>query len=229
MTIYPKVALKAAIALLFSIVPAQAQPVLKFDNGLDWKQVFDAGFRPKHFESMERDTCICKSQEFLLDFKNRDIKFKVGKDTVNFSFIYDDFLSLLWHQGDEAITLEEGKKRADDFRKVFDGFITQEMTMPVLIDPSGLVDAGNNENNIKAQIGEYRIWYGFDNSMGKVKPIIPHFYIAWSFPGKPDVRLKDARDVVRPPKGYEWYSLDSKISTPDASAEQPDNDTAGKS
>lgn len=87
--------------------------------------------------------------------------------------------------------------------------------MPRLIDPSGSVDAGNDENNVKVQVGEYRIWYGFDNSMGKVKPIIPHFYIVWSFPERPDYRLKDSRDVVRPPKGYEWYSLDPKVSTPD--------------
>lgn len=122
---------------------------------------------------------------------------------------------MVWHQGGEPITLEEGKRRADEFRKVFDGYVIQEITMPRLIDPSGLVDAGNDENNVKVRIGEYLIWYGFDNSMGKVKPIIPHFYITWNFPGRPDVRLKDSGDVVRPPKGYEWYSLDPKVSTPD--------------
>lgn len=122
---------------------------------------------------------------------------------------------MIWHQGAEAITLEEGKKRADKFRTVFDGFIAQEISMPRLIDPSGLVDAGNDENNIKARVGEYLIWYGFDNSMRRDKPLIPHFYIAWSFPGQPDHRSKDPRDVVRPPAGYEWYSLDPKVDTPD--------------
>jgi hypothetical protein len=34
----------------------------------------------------------------------------------------------------------------------------------------------------------------------------------------PDVKLKDVRDVVRPPKGYEWYSLDPKVNTPDPAA-----------
>jgi hypothetical protein len=126
-----------------------------------------------------------------------------------------DFLSTVWHQGAEAITLEEGSRRADEFRKVFEGYIVQEMTMPSLIDPNGLVDAGNDVNNVKARVGKYRITYGFDNSMRKDKPIIPHFYITWSFPGKPDSRTKDSGDVVRPPKGYEWYSLDPKVSTPD--------------
>lgn len=121
---------------------------------------------------------------------------------------------MIWHQGAEAITLEEGKKRAAEFRNIFDGFIVQEISMPRLIDPSGLVEAGNDENNVKARIGEYLITYGFDNSMRKDRQLIPHFYITWTFPGMPQVRPKNVRDVVRPPVGYEWYSLDPKIDTP---------------
>jgi hypothetical protein len=86
-----------------------------------------------------------------------------------------------------------------------------------LIDPSGLVDANNDENNIKARVGKYLIWYGFDNSMGKVTPIIPHFYIPYNFPGRPDGPPRNTRVPIRPPAGYEWYNLDSKISTPDPS------------
>ncbi len=85
---------------------------------------------------------------------------------------------MLWFQGSEAITLDEGRRRAAEFRRMFDGYIVQEITMPYLIDPSGLVEAGNDNNNVKVRVGEYLIWYGFDNSMGKTKPIIPHFYIA---------------------------------------------------
>lgn len=204
------------------ILSAGEIPTLRFDDRLTWKQVFDFGFRPKHLEGLERNTCVCNNQSFWVQFKGRELKFRVENGRVSFSFLYDDFLSMVWHQGAEAITLEEGKRRADAFREVFDGYIVQEITMPSLIDPSGLVDAGNAENNIEARIGEYVIWYGFDNSMRKDKPIIPHFYIAWSFPGKPDSRTKDTGDVVRPPKGYEWYSLDPKVNTPDPeSAPEP--------
>jgi len=158
---------------------------------------------------------VCHSRDFLLQFKDREPKFKLDKGSIDFGFFYDDFLQMVWHQGADSITLEEGKRRADEFRKVFDGYIIQEITMPRLIDSSGLVDAGNDENNVKVRVGEYLIWYGFDNSLGKVRPIIPHFYITWNFPGRPDVRLKDSGDVVRPPKGYEWYSLDPKVTTPE--------------
>jgi mRNA-degrading endonuclease RelE of RelBE toxin-antitoxin system len=192
---------------------------LRFDDEITWKQIFDFGFRPKHLEGLERNTCICQNQAFWVEFKGRKEKFKVEQGRLSFSFLHNDFLSMVWHQGSEAITLEEGKQRADEFRKVFDGFIVQEITMPHMIDPSGLVDAGNDENNIKARVGEYRISYGFDNSMEKVKAIIPHFYITWSFPGMPDSKLKDRGDVVRPPKGYEWYSLDPKVNTPDPGSE----------
>lgn len=190
-------------------------PTLRFDDRVTWKQIFDFGLRPKHLEGLEDHKCICQNQSLWLQFKDRDLKFRLDRGRVQFGFFYDDFLQMVWHQGAEPITLEEGKRQADEFRKVFDGYIIQEITMPRLIDPSGLVDAGNDENNVKVRVGEYLIWYGFDNSLGKVKPIIPHFYITWNFPGRPDVRLKDSGDVVRPPKGYEWYSLDPKVSTPD--------------
>ena len=197
------------------ILCAAQIPTLRFDERITWKQIFDFGFRPKHLEGLEDHKCICQNQSLWLRFKDRDLKFGLDNGRLQFGFFYDDFLQMVWHQGAEPITLEEGKRRADEFRKLFDGYIIQEITMPRLIDPSGLVDAGNDENNVKVRVGEYLIWYGFDNSLGKVKPIIPHFYITWNFPGRPDVRLKDSGDVVRPPKGYEWYSLDPKVNTPD--------------
>jgi|GEM_PF-6090044 len=197
------------------ILSAAEIPTLKFDDKISWKQIFNFGFRPKHLEGLERNTCVSQNQSFWLQFKNRESKFKLERGSIDFTFLYDDFLTLIWHQGAEPITLEEGKRRSDEFRKLFNGYIVQEISMPNLIDPSGLVDAGNDENNVKARVGEYLIWYGFDNSLGKEKPIIPHFYIAWSFPGRPDMRGKDSGDVVRPPKGYEWYSLDPKVNTPD--------------
>lgn len=203
------------------ILSASEIPTLRFDDRITWKQIFDFGFRPKHLEGLERTTCVCLEQSFWLQFKDNG-KFKVENGRLAFAFSYDDFVQMIWHQGGEAITLVEGKKRAEAFRDVFDGYVIQEITMPPLIDPSGLVDAGNDENNVKARVGEYLIWYGFDNSFGKERPIIPHFYISWGFPGMPDVRRKDSGDVVRPPKGYEWYSLDPKIHTPDpGSAPEP--------
>ena len=209
--------MKFIVLLLVSgqMLFASETPVLRFDDSITWKQIFDFGFRPKHLVGLESHMCVCQDQSFWVQFKEREPKFKVESGRLAFSLFHDDFLSMVWHQGGEAITLEEGRRRSDEFRKVFAGYIVREITMPRLIDPSGLVEAGKDENNIKARVGKYRITYGFDNSFAKVKPIIPHFYITWSFPGMPDARLKEVTDVVRPPKGYEWYSLDPKVITPD--------------
>jgi hypothetical protein len=193
-------------------------PTLRFDEaGITWKQVFEAGFRPKHLEGLEVYHCVSHNQSFLLQFKDREPKFRIEGGRLEFTVEDDQFVRMIWHQGTEPITLEEGRRRADAFRQFFDGHIIQEITMPRLIDPSGLVDANNDENNIKARVGKYLIWYGFDNSMGKVTPIIPHFYIAYNFPGRPDEPPRNTRVSIRPPAGYEWYSLDPKISTPDPS------------
>jgi hypothetical protein len=194
---------------------AEDIPTLRFDKEITWNQVFDSGFRPKYFDTDERATCICMDQVFWLQFQDRQPKFKLEKGRVMFAFPIEHDIHMLWHQGLDPITLEEGKRRADLFREIFDGYIIQEITMPRIIDPSGLVDANNDENNIKARIGNYLIFYGFDNSFGTAKPIIPHFYIALSYPGKPDYRIKPMDYKIKPPVGYEWYSLDPKVNTPD--------------
>jgi hypothetical protein len=204
------------LGLCLGPVFCQAEiPTLRFDDKVTWEQVFDSGFRPKHLEGLESHRCVCLNQSFWLQFRDREPKLKIENGRLAFSFYYDDFVSMIWHQGAEAITMEEGRRRAGEFRKLFDGFVVKEISMPRVIDASGLVDAGNDENNIKARVGEYLIWYGFDNSMRSDRPLIPHFYIGWGFPGQPDHRSKDPRDVVRPPAGYEWYSLDPKVDTPD--------------
>ena len=134
--------------MLLEVAYCAEIPTLRFEEKVTWKQIFDFGFRPKHLEGLERNTCVSYSQKFWVQLKGREKKFKVENGRVSFKFFYGDFLSMIWHQGAEAITLEEGKIRADAFRQVFDGYIVQEMTMPNLIDPSGLVAAGNDKNNI---------------------------------------------------------------------------------
>jgi hypothetical protein len=197
-----------------AIVKAEEVPTLRFDKDVTWENIFDSGFRPKHFEGSESTSCVCIDQSFWLQLQDREPKFKLEKGRIKFAFPIGEEVHMLWHQGLDAITLEEGKRRADEFRKLFEGYIIQEFTMPRLIDPSGLVDT-DDTNNVKARVGKYLFIYGFDNSFGKAKPIIPHFYIALNYPGKPDYRVKPTTYRIKPPAGYEWYSLDPKVNTPD--------------
>lgn len=211
------VAMKLFYILLFSIVRIKAEeiPTLRFDDDLTWKQVFDSGFRPKYFDDNQRSACICMDQVFWFQFRNREPKIKLEKGRVKFSFPIEHEIHMLWHQGLDDITMEEGERRVAVFRNMFDGYIVQEMTMPKLIDPSGLVEAGNDENNIKARVGKYLFMYGFDNSFGTSKPIVPHFYISLSYPNKPDYMIKPLDYKIKPPAGYEWYSLVPGVDTPD--------------
>src|SRR5688500_5410405 len=98
-------------------------PTFHFEDKITWKQVFDSGFRPKHLEGLENHKCVCKNQDFQLQFKDRELKFRLDKGSIDFDFLHNDFLRMIWHQGGEAITLEEGRRRADEFKKVFDGYI----------------------------------------------------------------------------------------------------------
>lgn len=203
------------LSCLAGTVLADDMPTLRFEKEVTWKQIFDSGFRPKYLVGRESEKCSCLKQKLWFQFDERLPKFKLGKGELIFEMPIAEDIHMLWHQGTEAITMQEGQLRADAFKKMFEGHIIQEMTMPRIIDPSGLVDAGNNENDIKARVGKYLFIYGFDNSYGKEKPIIPHFYIALNYPGKPDYRPKPRSYRIKPPEGYEWYSLDPKVNTPD--------------
>jgi hypothetical protein len=197
-----------------AIVKAEEVPTLRFDKDITWKQIFDSGFRPKHFEGGESSSCVCMEQNFWLQFQAHESKFKLENGRIKFSMKAGEEIQMLWHQDREPITLVEGKRRADEFSKLFKGYIVQEFTMPRLIDPSGLVDT-DDSNNVKVRVGKYWITYGFGNSFGKEKPIIPHFYIALNYPGKPDLMPNPLSYRIKPPAGYEWYSLDPKVNTPD--------------
>ena len=208
--------MKYFILLPFFVSPIKAgEPsTLNFDQEITWKQIFDAGLRPKHL--FPKDTCVVQESGLSLKFKSVENKFKLSNGRLSIAMAFQvGEISLIWHQGSEAITLAEGKRRADEFRSIFDGYIVQEITMPFIVDPSGLVDAGNDENNLKARVGKYLFIYGFDNSFGTTTPIVPHFYIGLNYPGRPDLPPIPKDYIVEPPTGYEWYSLDPKVDTPD--------------
>lgn len=125
-----KILLSIALLLAIETVSSKEVPVLKFDEKITWKDVFDYGFRPKHLEGLARKQCVCPQTEFWIEFKGRDSRFKVERGRTSFSFKYDDFLTMVWHQGEQPISLAEGKRRAEEFSKVFDGYVVQEMTLP---------------------------------------------------------------------------------------------------
>lgn len=94
-------------------------PTLRFDEaGITCKQVFDAGLRPKHLDGLETDHCVSNNQSFLLQFQSREPTFRIEGGRLRFTVVDDEFVRMIWHQGTDPITLDEGKRRADAFRKV---------------------------------------------------------------------------------------------------------------
>jgi hypothetical protein len=48
-----------------------AIPVLRFPDGISWKAVFDAGFRPKHVSGLEKKLTECRNQPLCFEFQKR--------------------------------------------------------------------------------------------------------------------------------------------------------------
>lgn len=212
-------------SLLFHAAWAGPVPTLVFeadpDAEITWKQVFDSGFRPKHLGGLEGSKCVSEGQPMGVKLQQDGPAFEVTAGRIRFAMVEGTRLTVIWHQGSDAITMREGEDQVARFKAVFGSSVVQEIKMPRRIDPSGLVDAGNEENDIRARVGRYLIYYGFDNSFRADKPIIPHFYIALNYPGIPQHKVNRGAYKIPPPEGYEWYSLDPAIDTPSPGVRNP--------
>ena len=212
-----------AIALLVgAVLPlGGAEPVLRFPDGLSWKDVFDSGFRPKHLEGLSRTSCICADQRFTLEMTKTGKTFFVDTGRLFFELQSNDNVAVFWHSGWVPITLEEGERRLQAFREwAGEENLRNKGRVPPVIDPrTNLVNA-ENEDHAKAKIGRYWVTYGFAASFRKEAPLMPHLHIGWTREegeSSPPVRRKE----VEPPTGYEWYSLDPKIDTPSPGVRRP--------
>lgn len=211
------------VAGLFSSLRA-ADPVLRFPDGLSWKDVFDSGFRPKHLAGLSHTTCVCMDQRFTLEMSQTGKTFFLDTGRLSFRLQSDDTIGVFWHSGWVPISLEEGQRKLQEFRDwIGKENLRNKGRVPPVIDPrSGLVNA-DSEYHATAKVGRYVLAYGFAASFRKEAPLIPHLHIAWTREkgqNLPPVRMK----VVEPPAGYEWYSLDPKIDTPEPGVRRPAKD-----
>lgn len=211
----------AGCLLAAGMLPLQgADPVLRFPDGLSWKDVFDSGFRPKHLAGLSHKTCICMDQRFILEMSSTGKAFPLDAGRLTFKLQSDDSIGLFWHAGWTPITLKEGEQRLEAFRDWAGGGLKEKGRVPPVIDPrSGLVNA-ENEFYAAAEFGQYSVTYGFGVSFRKEAPLLPHLYISWR-PAKGQRSLPVRTKVVEPPAGYEWYSLDPAIDTPEPGVRRP--------
>ncbi len=201
------------------ISPVHAEPpILKFPEGISWKGVFDSGLRPKHISGLERKLAECKDQKLQIVIENNLNSFFLDSGRLSIELMHDDQISLLKHNSSVPITLEEGKRRQDEFREMVREHLTQHGSIPPVMEERIGSVMTLSEQSVVARIGNHRLSYGFSSSYQKEKPILPRFMLSWH-PSKGDSSPPIRRKTVEPPEGYEWYSLDPKVHTPDPGTE----------
>jgi hypothetical protein len=191
-------------------------PVLKFPEGITWKAVFDSGLRPKHVSGLEEVISECVDQELIVFIGDEAKPFKLDSGRLSIELRHDDQVRLFEHISRVPITMEEGKRRQDHFRSLFQAHLTRTGSMPVVMDEKSGAVMATSDNSVTARIKNLRISFGFTPSFQKAKPLIPTLMISTHpAPGESSPPIR--RKIVEPPAGYEWYSLDPKVHTPDPS------------
>jgi hypothetical protein len=208
------------IPLLWSISAvchAEKQLVLDLSDGITWKGVFDAGFRPKHLSDgiymcrqYDVDLSIRFSSEVLLPLGRGDIDFSVKENNliIGFSFF-----------GRENRSLDEARQKSSAFAKMFEGYVTQRAGLKTFqtrhkVDYIGRkvapreieehVDLKTTTN--AAKIGDFSIIYIFRDSYMNDLPLVERLSVALK--SQEARRAKRLTEKIRPPEGYEHISLE---------------------
>jgi hypothetical protein len=193
---------------------SRAAPLeLSFPPGITWKQVFDSGFRPKHIPGLERKKVECPGQELVFRFRDKP-GFQLESGRLMFELQSDNSIRIIEHVGRVPISMEEGEKRMEIFHGLFSKELIRKGSVPPLMDKERGGVAALSDYYAAAENEGYTIHYGFTGSFQPGKPLLPIFMVALRH-NMEAVPLPIRRETVKPPEGFEWYSLDPKVSTPD--------------
>ncbi len=186
---------------------------LAFPNGISWKAVFDAGFRPKHLPGLERKKAECVDQGVMFTFRQQP-GFELDKGRLMFELQSDDSIRIIEDVSRVPISMEDAEKRLKAFHALFASELRKKGSVPPLMDKARGGVMALSDYYAMAEDEGYTIHYGFTGSFQPKTPLLPVFMIALRHSMKaPPLPIR--RKVVEPPAGYEWYSLDPKVSTPD--------------
>lgn len=203
--------------LSLSCPHSQAAPFeLSFPPAITWKQVFDSGFRPKHISGLERKKVECTDQELVFRFRDK-LGFQLDSGRLMFELQSDDSIRIIEHVSRVPISMEEGEKRMAIFHGLFSKELKQMGSVPPLMDKERGGVAALSDYYAVAEDEGYTIHYGFTGSFQAGKPLLPIFMIALRH-NMDAIPLPIRRKTVKPPEGYEWYSLDPYAGRPDFGA-----------
>ncbi len=203
-------------ALLLLNLPQRAASsplILSFPEDISWKSIFSAGFRPKHIPGLAHKKAECKVQEFTFKRPGKP-DFKLESGRLLFEIQSDDSIRIIEHVSRVPISMAKGAKRLKTFQNLFSGELKRGGSVPPLKDEAHGSVAALSDYHAVAESEGYVVFYGFNSSFERAKPLIPVFMIALHR----DMNTRwppTRRTPINPPEGYEWYSLDPKVSTPD--------------
>jgi hypothetical protein len=209
---FPSFAKALVFIALLCNTASEAKPVLVFDNGFDWKQVFDAGFRPRHSNGGMMCCKVWNQEPFAIEIKGLEGQMEFGGGSLYFYFDSKEKLRSISFFSEEKFDMAEGQKRVDAMTNWLKPYITHQMNMPKYIEGT-YVDASARGNILVAQIGEYRIKYHFIDTNRPDKQLMGEFSISWSFPGKPTEGFIPNDRKIKPPPGYEDWDMTEVIPT----------------
>jgi hypothetical protein len=195
-----------------------APPVLRFPDGISWKAAFDAGLRPKHVPGLERKMTECKSQPLRFELEGSSEPFILDPGRLSIELRPDDSVRLFMHTSHIPISMEEGERRLMSFRRIFDKHLIRKGWMPPVMDERGSVMTSSEQFAV-GKIGVYVFTFGFTGTSRRDLPLIACFQLGWVGTGK-ETTSNIRRKIVEPPAGYEWYSMDPKVHTPDPGSDE---------
>jgi len=198
-----------------------AAPVLRFPDGISWNAVFDAGFRPKHIPGLERKLTECRNQPLRFELEGNSEPFILDPGRLSIELKFDDGVRHFMHTSHVPVTMEEGERRLEQFREMFKGHLVRRGSMPPIMEEKRGSVMTTGEQFAVAKIKNHVFYFGFNASLRKERPLLPRFQLGWHpSPGEDSPPIR--RKIVAPPAGYEWYSMDPKVHTPDPGSETTD-------
>lgn len=210
--IFHKIAILCLVISLLGHATAEAKPVLVFDNGFDWKQVFDAGFRPRHRNGGDVQCMVINQEPFAIQIKGLEGQMDFGAGSLRFYFDSKERIKGVTYFSEEKFDMAEGHKRVDAFTKWLKPYITHHMKMPKYIEGT-YVDASARGTSLVAQIGEFRFSYHFIDTNRPDKQLMGEFSIGRFFPGRPTDGFIPVDRKIKPPPGYEDWDMTEVIPT----------------
>jgi hypothetical protein len=197
--------------VLYCTLSIRAQPALVVGDGqITWKEVFDAGFRPKRLIGLERKA-VCSRQELIVRNANNGKSLHLEMGNIDFSFLKDNQLQTIWHSSSISISRNEVLAMAQEFEAVFGENIEKPFNAPDEVYDESKHRYGSPKYKVVAEIKGNLFLLSFRHVPGFVDSFTPHFMYNANYKMKRSFKSSPT-DPVQPPEGYEDYDIVNGVS-----------------